>query len=108
MEQAQIAFLKKQLKKFTWNKTGFRFLFRICFDKSCRDVACLGRFLVASFSEMSSIELSQDVVDKYNEDGAVLIKGAFSDCEASMSNLSLQISLIYITGEEIWRPLFLL
>jgi hypothetical protein len=27
---------------------------------------------------MSSFELSQEIVDKYNEDGAVLIKSAFS------------------------------
>ena len=70
-------------------------MFRFCFVfVSTNLVETSGRFVVANFSEMSSIELSQDIVDKYNEDGAVLIRGAFSDCEASLRNLSLQISLI--------------
>jgi hypothetical protein len=28
--------------------------------------------------KMADFELSQDIIDRYNEDGAVLIKGAFS------------------------------
>ena len=34
---------------------------------------------------MPDYELSQDIIDRYNEDGAVLIKGAFTQGKASFT-----------------------
>ena len=48
---------------------------------------------------MPDYELSQDIIDRYNEDGAVLIKGAFTQGTASFTR---RVFDVCGCGRKLW------